>query len=116
MHATAPRHFLSASAPAAAGMPSDRAAQLAARRAFVLLKLDFVEAVSDLPGIEGVWLRREVRAAEEPATLWLLRGPVLAALAGDEPERRRRRRLLRRGLETLFPDADEPAASRFSGF
>jgi hypothetical protein len=102
----APRHFGPSPVLPGAGLPSDRAAQVAARRAFVLLKASFAEAVAALPGRQGDWLRHQVRASEEPGALWLLRGPVFAALAGGATEHRQRRRLLQRGLEQLFPDSD----------
>ncbi|HLL20303.1 MAG TPA: hypothetical protein VK439_16105, partial [Rubrivivax sp.] len=54
-------------------------------------------------------LRELVRGAEEPVDLWLLRAPVFAALNGAEPEYRGRRQMLRRGLDSMFPDL-EPAS------
>lgn len=105
-----PRQFLPQPSLRGAGLPSDRAARLAARRAFVDLKLAFTEAVADLPGAEGDWLRHQVRATEEPAALWLLRGAVFEALGALGPvEQRRRRVALRRGLESVFPDSDLPS-------
>jgi hypothetical protein len=110
----APRHFVASPGLPGAGLPSDRAARLAARRAFVILKHAFQNAVSDLADTHADWLRHQVRAAEEPTDLWLLRAPVFAALAGPSPDHRQRRQALRRGLEQLFPDS-EPA-SAFSPF
>jgi hypothetical protein len=89
-----------------AGLPQDRVARLAARRAFVDLKQSFSLAVADLSGHDGNWLRHQVRAAEEPTDLWLLRAPVFEALAGNAVERRQRRQTLRRSLETVFPDSE----------
>jgi hypothetical protein len=111
---TAPRHFMPSPALPGAGLPNDRMARVAARRAFVELKLNFQLAVGDLPAEEGDWLRRQVRGAEEPMDLWLLRAPVFAALSGSGLERRQRRQLLRRSLESLFPDSEPPSA--FSPF
>jgi hypothetical protein len=51
-----------------------------------------------------------VTQAEDPVDLWLLRAPVFAVLDSANVEHRSRRQLLRRGLDTLFPDL-EPAAS-----
>ncbi|MDE1947757.1 MAG: hypothetical protein KGL43_17560 [Burkholderiales bacterium] len=110
----APRHFMPSPALPGAGLPSDRVARLAARRSFVTLKQRFIEAVSDLPGHSGAWLRQQVRGAEEPGDLWLLRAPVFEALAGDAQEYRTRRRQLRRGLESMFPDSE--LASAFTPF
>lgn len=108
-----PRHFLPSSALPGAGLPGDRMARLAARKAFVELKLSFIDAVSSLAGRDGDWLRQQVRHAEEPVDLWLLRGPLFDALAGSEPERRVARLRLRRSLDSLFPDTG--AATAFSG-
>lgn len=109
----APRHFVPEFGLPGAGLPSDRLARIAARRAFVLLKTNFHEALSDLEGRQAEWLRGQVRAAEEPTDLLLLRAPVFAALAGGGIEHRLRRHALRRGLDALFPE-DRPAPS--SGF
>lgn len=103
MDQVSPRHF-----SPGAGLPGDRGAHLAARRAFVDLKLTFLHALDGTRGVE--WLCNQVRAAEEPVDLWLLRAPVLAALAGVQPEQRQRRQQLRRGLDTVFPDL-EPASA-----
>ena len=88
-----------------AGLPGDRQARVAARQAFVTLKMTFMQALSDLQGSD--WLRELVRNAEEPVELWLLRAPVFAALNRAEPEYRNRRQLLRRGLDSVFPDLDQ---------
>jgi hypothetical protein len=90
---------------ASAGMPGDRLALLAARRAFVALKLTFIEAVADLDAPRSAWLRQQVRAAEEPMDLWLLRAPVFHALAGHDPMRRQARQRVRRALDAVFPEA-----------
>lgn len=84
------------------GMPGDRTARLAARRAFVNLKLDFMTALADVPC--AGWLQAQVRLAEEPVDLWLLRAPVFAAIGGADPGYRQRRQQLRRGLDSIFPD------------
>ena len=109
-----PRHFMPSAALSGAGLPNDRMARLAARRAFVDLKLTFMEAVRSLPEHRGDWLRQQVRCAEEPVDLWLLRAPLFAALTGPDPELRGQRLRLRRGLDSLFPDR-EPA-SGFGAF
>ena len=99
MQTTAPRHF-----SPGAGMPGDRGARLAARRAFVELKLTFMTALAGVPG--AGWLYAQVRGAEEPVDLWLLRAPVFAALSGADPDYRQRRQRLRRGLDSVFPDLE----------
>ncbi len=112
MQPAAPRQFNSAGLQGS-GLPGDRNARYAARQAFVSLKLTYLEALQGLPHAD--WLLNQVRAAEEPVDLWLLRAPVFAALSGTEPECRSRRQMLRRGLDSVFPDLDDPA-SAFTAF
>lgn len=88
-----------------AGLPHDRAARLAARRTFVEMKQLFMRAVEPLVDRKGQWLRHQVRLANDPIDLWLLRGPVLMALRKDDSGTRRLRAELYRGLDTTFPDA-----------
>jgi hypothetical protein len=102
-----PRHF-----SPGAGMPGDRAARLAARQAFVDLKHTFLRTLQGADDAE--WLCAQVRAAEEPVDLWLLRAPVFAVLSGPAAELRQRRQQLRRGLDSVFPDLEPPSA--FSPF
>ena len=101
MPAFAPRDYTAAHA----GLPADRIAAIAARRAFVALKLTFVDATAAIDGTQAQWLRQQVRAAEEPVDLWLLRAPLFSALNGSHPERRQLRQRLRRALDAVF---DEP--------
>jgi hypothetical protein len=82
----------------------DREDRIAARRAFVELKQLFMRAVADLPGRKAHWLRAQVRQAHEPLDLWLLRGPVLAALRDDDPLTRGLRGELYRSLDSTFQD------------
>lgn len=110
MQPAAPRHFMPSNALPGAGLPHDRLALLAARHAFVDLKLSFQQAVADIDGAEGAWLRHQVRSAEQPSDLWLLRAPVFAALAGGGLDSRRRRLSLRQALAALFPDSELPSA------
>lgn len=107
--ATAPRQYTGPQ-PLGSGMPGDRLARLAARRAFVDLKQTYLLALDELPEREAGWLRVQVRSAEEPVDLWLLRGPVFAALNGVDSETRRRRQMLRRGLDSVFADSEPPSA------
>lgn len=90
-----------------AGLPHDRMARVAARRAFVALKQTFQQAVAALDGHDGTWLRNQVRSAEEPTDLWLLRAPVFEALAGSSAALRQHRQALRRSLDSLFPDSEQ---------
>jgi hypothetical protein len=118
-----PRHFVSppaapvpATDPGDPGMPQERAARVAARRAFVDLKLTYLEALNSLgEAVPADWLRLQVTHAEDPVDLWLLRAPMFAALSGLQPERRRQRQALRRALETLFPEGEaDPGHSAFA--
>jgi hypothetical protein len=102
MNFAAPRDFTPG-----AGLPGDRSAGMAARQAFVDLRKTYLHALSDVPGSE--WLCAQVRGAEEPVDLWLLRAAVFAALQGADTDRRHRRQLLRRGLDSMFPDLDTPS-------
>ena len=108
MEQISPRHFSPGAGLPGIGMPGDRSAHIAARRAFVDLKMTFLHALDGAIGVD--WLCHQVRAAEEPVDLWLLRAPVFAALAGVLPEQRQRRQQLRRGLDSIFPDL-EPASA-----
>ncbi len=85
-------------------MPGDRRARVAARQAFADLKLTFLYVLEGAAG--AAWLRSLVEQAEEPVDLWLLRAPAFAALDGVGVDTRGRRQLLRRGLDTLFPDLE----------
>ncbi len=108
MPSTAPRHFSPGAGLPGAGLPGDRGARLAARQAFVDLKTSFLTALEQADGAE--WLRAQVRAAEEPVDLWLLRAPAFSLLAGTEPAQQQRRRQLRRGLDSVFPALDPASA------
>jgi len=87
------------------GLPQDRASRLAARRAFVEMKLLFLRATGPLEDRKGEWLRHQVRQATDPIDLWLLRGPVLRALSQDDQRHRGVRAELYRSLDSIFPEA-----------
>jgi hypothetical protein len=101
MQHSAPRHHLARSALGGAGMPEDRHARIAARRAFVGLKQTYMQAIESLPGPRAEWLRFQVRHAAQPADLWLLRAAVFDALprCGYHAERDS----VQRGLDSVFP-------------
>lgn len=101
----APRHFVNQAHLPGVGLPGDRLARLAARRVFVDLKHTFMTAVAQIDGERAEWLRHQVRRAEEPEDLLLLRGHIFASLAGSDEPRVQTRRALRRTLDTLFPDS-----------
>jgi len=109
MNTETPRHHLARSALSGVGMPDERLARIAARRAFVNLKQTYLTAVEALPGPRAEWLRFQIRHAAEPADLWLLRAAVFDAL----PRQRygAERDTLQRGIESVFP-----SSHRHSGF
>jgi hypothetical protein len=115
MTAAAPRHFLSASpfAPLApwlaSGTNEDRLSRIAARRSFVHVKRCFMAAVERVAGQRGQWLRQQLRQANEAVDLWLLRGAVFDALQARGPEGREVTRVLKRSLDSIFPEAIEAA-------
>lgn len=106
-----PRRFTPGSGLLDGGLPGDRGARSAARKAFVDLKQSFLHALDGLPGSD--WLVAQVRHAEEPVDLWLLRAPVFSALAASGPEMRTRDIGLRREIDSVFPDLDGSPSTRF---
>ena len=86
-------------------LPATRSARIESRRAFVEMKHLFMRAVENLEHRKGAWLRAQVRAAEDPIDLWLLRGPLLATLREDDVATRTMRAALYRTLDRTFPEA-----------
>jgi len=82
-----------------------RSARIETRRAFVEMKQLFMRAVENLAHRKGAWLRSQVRGAEDPIDLWLLRGPLLATLREDDVGTRAMRAALYRTLDRTFPEA-----------
>jgi hypothetical protein len=101
VNGSGPRQHLARSVLAGAGMPDDRQARIAARRAFVNLKQTYLLAIEALPGPRADWLRYQIRHAAEPADLWLLRAAVFDAL--PRQDYRSERDSLQRGIESVFP-------------
>ena len=87
------------------GLPATRSARIESRRAFVEMKQLFMHAVQNLEHRKGAWLRAQVRGAEDPIDLWLLRGPLLATLREDDVATRTMRAALYRTLDRTFPEA-----------
>jgi hypothetical protein len=87
------------------GLPDDRLARIAARRAFVELKTSFMRAASDACGPTSELLRRKVRDADEALQLWRLRIALLAALPSDHERTAQHRSELLRQLDSVFPDS-----------
>lgn len=71
--------------------------------AFVEMKQLFVQAVENLAHRKAAWLRAQVCAAEDPTDLWLLRGPLLAALRQDDRGTRAMRAAIYKSLDLTFP-------------
>jgi hypothetical protein len=82
-----------------------RSARRETRRAFVEMKQLFMRAVENLDHRKAAWLRAQVRAAEDPTDLWLLRGPLLATLRENDVATRTMRAALYRTLDCTFPEA-----------
>jgi hypothetical protein len=86
------------------GLPQDRAARIAARRAFVEMKQLFQRAAGTLTGHKGNWLGRRIRAATDAEDLALLRGLLVDALREDEARARAQRAELYLSLDRAFED------------
>ncbi len=108
MLAPPPRHYLSTpAAPSVAqggSVQRQRSARIAERCAFVEMKQRCIGAVAGVDGSRGAWLRHQVRQAQQPVDLWLLRGAVFAVLEGRDDDSRRTRLDLQRVLDSIFPD------------
>ncbi len=93
-------------------LPDERIARIAARRAFVELKLCFMRAAADIDGPSGALLQQRVRHTREPVHLWRLCAAVLAGLR-ERHERTPLHRLeLHRRLDSIFADSYfDPSAS-----
>jgi hypothetical protein len=91
--------------PESMGIPPSRTERIESRRAFVEMKQLFMLAVENLEHRKGAWLRAQVRGAEDPIDLWLLRGPLLATLREDDVATRTMRAALYKSLDRTFPEA-----------
>jgi hypothetical protein len=89
------------------GLPQDRHARIAARRAFVDIKQRFMDAAALVDSPRGNWLRYQVRQAQEMTDLWLLRGAVFSALQAEGRTTERARSELQDALDYSFPNAGE---------
>jgi hypothetical protein len=86
------------------GMPEDRLARMAARRAFVEMKTCFMRAAADIEGSTGALLQRKVRLASEVIELWRLRHAVMGALPRDKPSAEMHRHELQLQIDSAFPE------------
>jgi hypothetical protein len=89
------------------GMPGDRLARMAARRAFVEMKLCFMRAAAEVPGPTGLWLQRELRLVSEITELWRLRIALFDALPLDTERNRQHRAELQYHLDSAFSEVDD---------
>lgn len=89
------------------GLPQDRHARIAARRAFVDIKQRFMAATALVDAPRGNWLRYQVRQAQEMMDLWLLRGAVFSALQAEGRTTERTQHELQDALDSVFPNAGE---------
>ena len=115
MTATTTQHHTLAAARLAAWLGGtglvDRSERIAARRNFVHVKRCFMAAVEQVHGRRGQWLRHQVRQANEPVELWLLRGAVFDAVSARGPLAGHELPLeLQRALDGVMPGGDEDDA------
>ena len=88
------------------GMPEDRLARMAARRAFVEMKTCFMRAAADIEGNTGALLQRQVRVATEVIELWRLRHALLSALPTGQASSEMHRQELMQQIDSAFPEGD----------
>lgn len=91
-----------AEALAAGGMPQERLARIAARRAFVEMKQAYMNATSDIASTTAALLQHKVRRASEPWELWSLRAVILASLPADHERTVDHRLKLGREFDSIF--------------
>ena len=93
------------------GVPAEQMSRLSARKAFVDTKLVFMQVLAQLnrndAGVE--WLRKQVRSAQMPEDLWLLRAAVYDALRSEGAQGAELRDVLRRSLDGLLPGTYMPS-------
>lgn len=85
-----------------AGLPHERLARIAARRAFVEMKQSYMDAVADIAGATAPLLQHKVRRASEPWELWSLRAVILASLASGHERTPSHRMKLEREFDSIF--------------
>jgi hypothetical protein len=84
------------------GLPHERLAHIAARRAFVEMKQSYMSAASDIASATGGLLQHKVRKASEPWELWSLRAVILASLTADHERTVGHRMKLEREFDSIF--------------
>ena len=86
-----------------ATVSDERLARVAARRAFVEMKISFMRAAALVRGSEGPMLQRKVRSATEVAELWRLSDSLLHSLPALDPVVAAHRQDLQCHLDSAFP-------------
>ena len=84
------------------GMPSERLARVAARRAFVEMKLRFMQAAKDVPGPRGERLAARVRSSTQAVELWRLRDELFDALDSGIASHELHRQEIHQQLSQVF--------------
>jgi hypothetical protein len=95
----------------AVGMPAERRARIAARRAFVRVKQRAVDVTATIPGALGELLRRKVRKTDDMAELAELREVILALMPDESMADRTARLMLQREFERAFGDSTLPPSA-----
>ena len=90
-----------------AGLPQERLARIAARRAFVEMKQSYMSAASDIASDTAPLLLHKVRRASEPWELWSLRAVILASLRADHARTTSHRMKLEREFDSIFSSSGQ---------
>ena len=99
---TSPSELSRKPSAASMGMPAERLAHIAARRAFVEMKQSYMDAASDIASTTAELLRSRVRKASEPWELWSVRAVILASLTADHERTLSHRMKLQREFDVIF--------------
>jgi hypothetical protein len=89
------------------GLPQERLARIASRRAFVEMKQCYMNAASDIAGATAAMLQLKVRRASEPWELWSLRAVILASLPSDHQRTTSHRLKLEREFDSIFSSSGQ---------
>jgi len=84
-------------------MSDERLARVAARKAFVEMKISFMRAAALVRNAEGPLLQRKVRSATEVTELWRLRDALFDNLPEQDPTAVAQRAELQYHLDSAFP-------------
>jgi hypothetical protein len=84
------------------GMPGERLARVAARRAFVEMKLRFMQAAKDVPGPTGERLAAKIRSSSQAVELWRLRDELFEALDCGSQRNQLNHQEIRMQLKQVF--------------